>query len=554
MIMANTIQDKLAYLEETKGLIKEAIIAKGVSVSEVDTFRSYADKIGSIETGGGTSDCSVSACFDEVGYTFVPIYIQKGIETAVQFKAAWNPSNTSIDITGYKDSMVFFPKVDTSNVTTLNRAFQNTSILVFPNNDFPALTSESAFDSIFAYASRLVSIDFGNMGAKSFSLARTFEGCENLQRLHIDDNSETRFSIAPYAFYECTSLSKDEEQCNIFNFINYDNANLSHTFYGAIIVRDFNFINPKSLEYSFNDSILSDHNITFTYNNYENNKYIESYFYNAFSNNSGYSGNILKLTGNLTLNTYCYSIVGNANSYTKSIFKKLDISNFNYTNTSNNTTTSYHKSFIDYLKVDEVIGLETFHESYPNLTANKYHNYFITKLLSYNTLKSFPEGVETYWNKHKDNFDWKFGQADTGILSSLYKIHGTIDISFLNVQLVAEPNNIISSIGENPDLVIRLDSMNWSGVTNANNNTLFNSPNVVALYTPFNFDSTTVVNMYGLTNWTDHDSLIWSLLTHSTDRVAQSLGTQKIKLSANSKNALTEDERRQIEAKGYKLV
>lgn len=552
--MANTIYDKLEYLEDTKEQIKQAIVAKGVSVSDSDTFRSYADKIGSIETGGGTGDCSVSACFDDVGYTFVPVYIQEGLETAAQFKAAWNPENTSIDMTGYEDSTVFFPKIDTSNVISLQGAFQDTSILVFPNNDFPALTSEDAFSSTFARASRLVSIDFGNMGAKSFILGRTFEGCENLQRLHVDDNSETSFSIGPYAFYNCSSLSKDEEQCNIFNFINYDNANLVHTFDGAIIVRDFNFINPKSLEYSFNNSILSDHNITFTYNNYENNEYIANYFNNAFSINSGYSGNILKLTGNLTFNTYCYSVFGNVYSYTKSAFKKLDISNFNYTNTSNNTSASYNKSFVDYLMVDEVVGLETFHESYPNLTANKYKNYFITKLLSDNLLKSFPEGVETYWNSHKDNFDWEFGGTNTGILDSLYKIHGTIDLSFLNVQLSATPKNIIYNIGENPDLVIRLDNMDWSGVTSFNDNTLFNSPNVVALYTPFNFDSTNVVKASGLTNWTDHDSLIWSLLTHSTDRTAQSLEVQTIDLSTNTKNALTEDEISQIEAKGYKLV
>ena len=58
----------------------------------------------------------------------------------------------------------------------------------------------------------------------------------------------------------------------------------------------------------------------------------------------------------------------------------------------------------------------------------------------------------------------------------------------------------------------------------------------------------------GLSGWTDHDSLIWSLLTNSTDRAAQSLGTQTIKLSSNSYNALTEDEISQIEAKGYTLT
>lgn len=51
--MANTISDKLEYLEGTKSAIKDAIVAKGVAVEDTATFRSYADKIGQISGGGG---------------------------------------------------------------------------------------------------------------------------------------------------------------------------------------------------------------------------------------------------------------------------------------------------------------------------------------------------------------------------------------------------------------------------------------------------------------------------------------------------------------------
>lgn len=52
-----TIQEKLAYLNNTKTLIRNAIIDKGVPVSASDTFRSYAEKIGLIQGGssGGAS-------------------------------------------------------------------------------------------------------------------------------------------------------------------------------------------------------------------------------------------------------------------------------------------------------------------------------------------------------------------------------------------------------------------------------------------------------------------------------------------------------------------
>lgn len=46
-----SLSEKFEYLIETKRLIKEAIKAKGVAVSDNDTFRSYATKIGNIQGG-----------------------------------------------------------------------------------------------------------------------------------------------------------------------------------------------------------------------------------------------------------------------------------------------------------------------------------------------------------------------------------------------------------------------------------------------------------------------------------------------------------------------
>ena len=48
-----SIATKLNYLNETKESIKDAIIAKGVEVSDNDTFRDYATKISDISSGGG---------------------------------------------------------------------------------------------------------------------------------------------------------------------------------------------------------------------------------------------------------------------------------------------------------------------------------------------------------------------------------------------------------------------------------------------------------------------------------------------------------------------
>ena len=51
-----TLKEKLSYLSETKEAIKQALIKLQVTVTDEDTFRSYADKIAGIEGGGGGSN------------------------------------------------------------------------------------------------------------------------------------------------------------------------------------------------------------------------------------------------------------------------------------------------------------------------------------------------------------------------------------------------------------------------------------------------------------------------------------------------------------------
>lgn len=558
--MANTIQDKLAYLEDTKEQIKQAIVAKGVSVSDSDTFRSYADKIGSIETGGGTGDCSVSACFDDVGYTFVPVYIQEGLETAAQFKAAWNPENTQIDMTGYEDSTVFFPKIDTSKVRSLKNSFADTSILVFPNNDFPALNNgnNDVFSGTFRDASRLVSIDFGNLADNKYLLLQTFSGCNNLERIYVH-NENTSFKISAGTFNGCNSLSDDIGQCNIFEYIDTDNTSLSETFENAKLVRDFTFTNPTSLYYAFAGCNINNKNITFIYNDYS--KSDSSYCRYSFSNilKNEEPTNTLKFSGKLTLSSDNTMFRASISQSGTPYFNKLDLSNMDYTNNASSFSSSSDYSIVDDIVFSQIEGVETFTETFPNATESNYYNcYLLPKLFKTNYLSSMPSGLETYWNKIKDKFaNITWGKNNMYLLYNTYRLTGTIDLSFLDIKIDANPNYIIYNVGSFNGLnrvTIRLDNVDWSDVLTANATYFMNSLNVEGLYTPFNFDSCTgEVNVSELNNWTNHDSLIWSLLTHSTDRTAQSLGTQTIRLSANSYNALTAEEIGQIEAKGYTI-
>ena len=51
-----SIADKLKSLKEAKQAIRDAIIKKGIEVLDTDSFKSYADKIESIVSGGGSGE------------------------------------------------------------------------------------------------------------------------------------------------------------------------------------------------------------------------------------------------------------------------------------------------------------------------------------------------------------------------------------------------------------------------------------------------------------------------------------------------------------------
>lgn len=71
-----SLADKLQYLLDTKNAIKNAIIAKGVTVEDADTFRSYADKVATIE-GGTPKESTFTGYIAQPGNTnILPAVLQ----------------------------------------------------------------------------------------------------------------------------------------------------------------------------------------------------------------------------------------------------------------------------------------------------------------------------------------------------------------------------------------------------------------------------------------------------------------------------------------------
>ena len=85
----DNIATKFEYLKETKNLIKQAIIDKGVTVSDTDSFRSYADKIAEIASGGSQEIPSGFTKYDYLDKTSGTGYLD------LNFKAT---NNTKIQL------------------------------------------------------------------------------------------------------------------------------------------------------------------------------------------------------------------------------------------------------------------------------------------------------------------------------------------------------------------------------------------------------------------------------------------------------------------------
>ncbi len=94
-----TISEKLTYLDNTKAAIKEAIKNKGVEVLDNDTFRSYAEKIESIEVGPGIVDSINNQNVAEGAVN--PLKIWQGNETE------WTEQN----ISSHEDYLSFIEDV-----------------------------------------------------------------------------------------------------------------------------------------------------------------------------------------------------------------------------------------------------------------------------------------------------------------------------------------------------------------------------------------------------------------------------------------------------------
>ena len=249
-----SIENKLTYLEGTKTAIKDAIVAKGVAIDDNATFRSYATAISTIETGGGTEinnqtktveinqngqttvsydegytglesviintnvptgsgSCNVSACFGDLGYEALPLFLAEDLQKAAQLKQEYETSGKVLRPNNYPllKEILFLPILEYNGTNMVSDTFRDTKIFYYP----PMKTSFNPWNAFMncknLYIVDLTTFDLTNTQLEygTIIFESTFSGCVNLSKIigleniNLDGVKIERFYMC---FENCKSL------------------------------------------------------------------------------------------------------------------------------------------------------------------------------------------------------------------------------------------------------------------------------------------------------------------------------------------------------------
>lgn len=218
MIMA-TIAENLTLLESTKANIKQAIVNKGVSVSDTDTFASYADKIGQIS--GGSSAAALD--FGSINYAYAPTILKSGLDASVAYLNNWTDNFFKME-----NNLMFMPKVEIIDskpvwINNVGNTFPN--LLIFPDIDFKHKNINGEY--LFQY-SKALSIHLKNINFVG-RLQSLFDSCNNLVDITCSGltiNSDV--TDASKCFQNCSKLTTVPD---LFNGAQTGLTNLDYMFY-----------------------------------------------------------------------------------------------------------------------------------------------------------------------------------------------------------------------------------------------------------------------------------------------------------------------------------
>ena len=243
-----------------------AVYYKGRKINEIDYVK--------VEQGGSESGNP----FELIGYTSIPKYIQDGIDYAQTIYDNWDASITN-RYNGFKDDtqLIYFPLVDTSNVTNMGYMFQhcnnlqyipaiNTSNVTNMSYMFQScynLTSLdlSSFDTsnvtnmsyMFGFCSGFTSLDLSSFDTSNVTnMGDMFSYCRNLTSLDLTSWNTSNVTNMNYMFGNCSGLTS----LDLSSFDTSNVTNMSYMFYGcsgltSLDLSSFDTSNVTTMSYMF---------------------------------------------------------------------------------------------------------------------------------------------------------------------------------------------------------------------------------------------------------------------------------------------------------------
>lgn len=184
-----TTSDKLNKILDTKVNIKQAIIDKGVDVADTTVFADYAEKIGEIQSGGGSVKLIDSTRLAYSKWNNLPAYNFSDI-------TLWNYMFYNCS------ELTTIPSIDTSTTVSTYYMFYGCTNLI----SIPQLNLDNATDTIsmFYNCINLTSASLLNTG-KVTNATNLFYNCQNLKTIYELD--ATSIVTTTNMFRTCTSLS-----------------------------------------------------------------------------------------------------------------------------------------------------------------------------------------------------------------------------------------------------------------------------------------------------------------------------------------------------------
>ena len=232
-----TVVDKLNKILSTKAAIKQAIISKGVSVSDTDTFASYADKIESITTGGGSATkygATIDTFLGDIDENGV---LQQPIDGNLVFTGVVSVPSDLLQYKFYKNSnikSVEFPDLTSIDSNGLSSCFQNCTSLT-TTSTFANLTSigSNGLSACFWECTSLTTAPtFANLTSiSSNGLRSCFYGCTSLIAAPTFTNLTSIGNYGLYCCFDgCTSLTTAPTFTNLTSI---GDRGLYNCFYGC---------------------------------------------------------------------------------------------------------------------------------------------------------------------------------------------------------------------------------------------------------------------------------------------------------------------------------